>query len=358
MVILHILEPFASGVATAVSAIICELSDFEHIVIHGCRNWTENTENVKKRFPANVSFIEWKYVDRNINLIKDWKALKELKTILKAYIHKKIPFVVHLHSSKAGFLGRYACCLLGIKTVIYTPHGGAFLRTDISLLKRKFFYFLEWLGSCFGGMVVGCGPSEGMLYKKMKKNTTYVSNGVAPKKENNTTDRNLITFVGIASQQKAPDFWNVVTSVSAEFAKDKGFSFTWVGDGPKANELTCKHINLTGWASAKEVEELLEKTSIYFSTSAWEGLPFGVLEAMNCGCALLLRDVPGHRELVIPGENGWLFKTEKEAEEYLNMMVKDRSLLSAMGKRSLEIIQQQYTLEQMGNGYKQIYSSF
>ena len=49
---------------------------------------------------------------------------------------------------------------------------------------------------------------------------------------------------------------------------------------------------------------------------------------------------------------------QKEAEDRLIMMLKDRSILTAMGKRNREIIEQNYTLEQMGAGYKQIYLSF
>jgi glycosyltransferase involved in cell wall biosynthesis len=104
------------------------------------------------------------------------------------------------------------------------------------------------------------------------------------------------------------------------------------------------------------VEALLKKTAVYLSCSAWEGLPYGVLEAMNASCALLLRNVPGNRELVIPGENGWLFDSRQEAAERLLAMLKDRTLLASMGKRSREILEQGYTQKHMGEGYRKIYA--
>jgi len=365
--ILHVLEPFATGVTTAVISITRELSDFEHIVIHGSRNWTESTEKMKQRFPAGVSFVEWKHAAREISLSGDWKALKELKAILKPYAvrskRESLPIVVHLHSSKAGFLGRLACCLLGIKAVIYTPHCGAFLRTDISSLKRNLYYFFEWLGSGFGGRVVGCGPSEGEVYRKLGKNTVYVSNGVEIKKEQVTWDkkknkREFISFTGLASFQKDPSMWANIAAASTGLVREAGFSFYWIGDGPEAMILKQDYINLTGWKSAEEVEGLLEKTAIYFSAAAWEGLPYGILEAMSSGCALLLRNVSGHRELVIPGENGQLFSTVEEAVELLKSMLKDRNRLEVMGKRSREIAERNYSLKQMGEGYRRIYSSY
>ena len=355
------MEPFASGITTAVSSIIKELPEFTHIVIYGLRNCIDNIETTKQRFPAGVSFIEWKNANREINLAKDWKAYKELKAILKPYSpeKQKNKIVVHLHSSKAGFIGRFACRRLGIKSVIYTPHCGAFLRKDINFIKKILYLFFEWVGGCFGGRVVGCGPSEGELYKKLGRNTTYVSNGVAPKAlKEKKADRNLVSFTGIAWHQKDPIFWNSVASACANSAKDNGFSFFWIGSGPWKGELEKEYVTVTGWKTKEEVEELLLKTAVYFSSSAWEGLPYGVLEAMNLGCALLLRNVPGNRELVIPGENGWLFDTQEEAENLLKTMLKDKILLEKMGKFSREIINQKYSLKQMGDGYRKIYLSY
>jgi glycosyltransferase involved in cell wall biosynthesis len=202
---------------------------------------------------------------------------------------------------------------------------------------------------------VGCGPSEGELYKKLGKNTGFVSNGVAPRETIKTENRGLVSFTGIASPQKDPALWSRV--VCAASAVEAGFSFYWIGDGPEAGNLKQDRIVLTGWKTQGEVEELLEKTAVYFSASAWEGLPYGVLEAMNSGCALLLRNVPGNRDLVIPGENGWLFDTEEEAAERLKAMLKDKDLLTVMGKRSLEIVKQSYSLKQMGEGYRKVYKA-
>jgi len=372
VIVLHVLEPFASGVTTAVASIAGELPDYRHIVVHGSRNWVESAEEVKKRFPPGVQFIEWKSAAREISVGGDWKALRELIAILKNNVPRKgkpgrprralaeqstesEAAVVHLHSSKAGFLGRLACRILGIKAVIYTPHCGAFLRKDIGVLKRKIYRLFEWLGGCFGGRVVGCGPSEGALYKKLGKNTTYVGNGVALKEKRGEQLRNLVSFTGIASFQKDPALWNAVACACAGTAKKQGFSFCWVGGGPLEGELNRESVTVTGWRSKEEVDALLEKTAVYFSASAWEGLPYGVLEAMNSGCALLLRNVPGNRELVVDGENGRLFDTEEEAIKNLIGMMEDKKALAAMGAKSREIIEQHYTLAQMGEGYRQVY---
>ena len=362
MIILHALEPFATGTTTAVMAITKELSDFTHIVIHGARNQTGSTDKIKNDFPDEVKFIEWKYAGRELNPVKDWKAFCSLYGILKSFKKQfrksNDPFVVHLHSSKAGFIGRFVCLVLGIKAVVYTPHCGAFLRTDISPFKRNLYRVLEWLGGLFGGRVVGCGPSEGELYKKLGRNTTFVSNGVAYKDiEISEKDRKLISFTGIASLQKDPATWSAIASACAKTAAEKGFTFCWIGNGPEAGELKRDFIDFTGWISPNEVEKLHERTAVFLSASAWEGLPYGVLEAMSSGCALLLRNIPGHRDLVIPGENGWLFNTYEEAVKLLTEMVKNRACLAEMGRKNIEIVREKFSLKQMGEGYRKIYTS-
>jgi glycosyltransferase involved in cell wall biosynthesis len=363
MTILHVLEPFASGVVTAVTGIVKELSNERHIVVHGARNQVDSIERVKSRFPPGVEFVEWKSAVREIRLSSDFKALMELIVIFKSYRNSlDDETVIHLHSSKAGFLGRLAARFLGIKAVIYTPHCGAFLRKDISPFKRKLYLGFEWIGGRFGGRVAGCGPSEGEAYKNLGKNTTFVSNGVAPRQAgsgsdsgNETFRRNLVSFSGIASLQKDPALWNAVASACAGSAGRRGFSFCWIGEGPLSGALDRNISAVTGWKSPGEVERLLDTTLVYLSTSAWEGLPYGVLEAMNASCALLLRNVPGNRDLVVSGLNGFLFDTGEEAASLLEGMLADVEKTRVMGKKSFEILEKNFSLRAMGEGFRKVY---
>jgi glycosyltransferase involved in cell wall biosynthesis len=336
-------------------------------------------EKVKARFPKEVEFIEWKNAAREISLAGDWKALGELISILKAAMPKKKGrrspagkgdgtvspdvAVVHLHSSKAGFLGRVAARLLGVKAVVYTPHCGAFLRTDVGGLTRGLYMFFERLGGLFGGRLVGCGPSEAELYRRlgfMYKNAVYVSNGVVPRLDRDPPPhqrppRRLISFAGIASFQKDPALWNAIAAACAAEAKARGFEFYWIGDGPEKDRIDRTAVRLTGWKSPEEVADLLEKTAVYLSCSAWEGLPYGVLEAMNGSCALLLRDVSGNRDLVVPGENGWLFSSLEEACRRLREMLAEPDKTAELGKKSRSILEKDFSQKAMGEGYRRVY---
>ncbi|MDR2102962.1 MAG: glycosyltransferase [Treponema sp.] len=351
MTVVHVLEPFSSGVTTAVINITKQLPAIRHVVVHGCRMWVDAMENVKAKFPEGVSFIKWSRAGREINLIRDAQALWELIRLLKPY--KAPETVIHLHSSKAGFLGRAACKALGISAVLYTPHCGAFIRTDVPPLRRKFFRLLERVGGWFGGTVVGCGESEAALYRQLGKPVLWVPNGVEITSAGKDPAPSLISFAGIAGIQKNPALFNRI----ALFFQDEALPFYWIGGGPLQGALTAQNITLTGWVDKAEVDAYLYKTLIYLSTSSWEGLPFGVLEAMNASCALLLSDVPGNRDLVIPGKNGYLFHDEDEAAGLIKKMLDHRQETLDMGRKSRELAESRYSAEKMGREYGKIYAA-
>ncbi len=82
-----------------------------------------------------------------------------------------------------------------------------------------------------------------------------------------------------------------------------------IGDGVlrcSAEDLTRRlrwdeHVRFTGVIGRERVFDVLGATDVFLSTSRGEGLPIAVLEAMACGCALVLSDIPAHRELVEGG---------------------------------------------------------
>ena len=77
----------------------------------------------------NVSFIRLKMA-RGLNPVTDIRSVFQLKKI----IQKEKAGCVHLHSAKAGFVGRIACSLAKQKS-LYTPHALSYL--SFTGVKRK-----------------------------------------------------------------------------------------------------------------------------------------------------------------------------------------------------------------------------
>ncbi len=93
------------------------------------------------------------------------------------------------------------------------------------------------------------------------------------------------------------------------------FDLVLAGDGemrPEVEEVIERHslggqVRITGWISGARVrEEILAARGLVLPSFA-EGLPVVIMEAMALRRTVLTTYVAGIPELVISGENGWLF---------------------------------------------------
>ena len=248
MRIVHVVEPFASGIATFVRSLVEELRDDEHIIVHGERNQVMSSREVKMDFPkSNVRFIRWRRAQREIRPVRDLAALLELYSILKQ-LHKETPIdALHLHSSKSGFLGRLAAKLAGIRTVIYSPNGAPFLAGSpvVSFVYRQ----LEKFATFFGGLVVCCSLSECQAYRAIGIDALYINNGVtvrrARKKPAHPGRKFRVVTCGRVVEQKNPVLFN---NIATYFEGLEDFEFIWIGGGPDRQNLPSGRSHLAGWS--------------------------------------------------------------------------------------------------------------
>lgn len=353
MKIVHVVECFAGGVFSFLSNLTNELDKEEYIVIYGI-NRDNTPSDFREKFPPNTKFIPWKSASRSLNPLTDLKALWELYIILKKIDDIDI---IHLHSSKAGFLGRIVSFLLGKSSrTIYTPHAISFLRLDVSPKKRKIFIWMERFASFFGGKIVACSQSEKEAIEEQGiKNVTFINNGIKPlqiEKEENTSNKITIISVGRLSIQKNPKLFN---DIASEFKDNPNIQFIWCGDGELKSELSSQNIKCTGWIERKELESYLANADIYLSTSLWEGLPLSVLEAMSIGLPVILSNCVGNRDLV---ENkDFLYKDKQKAVKIINYYMKNKRLLAEQSLKSKEIFNKNFKLGNMADLYYQLYRS-
>ncbi|MEZ8062829.1 MULTISPECIES: glycosyltransferase family 4 protein [Vibrio] len=85
-----------------------------------------------------------------------------------------------------------------------------------------------------------------------------------------------------------------------------------------------------------DVRPFIENCSIYVLPSYHEGMPRTVLEAMAMGRPILTTDVPGCRETVVDGENGWLVpKADAKAlADKMIWFIENQEQWSVMGEKS------------------------
>ncbi|MDW1889929.1 glycosyltransferase family 4 protein [Vibrio sp. 1733] len=88
--------------------------------------------------------------------------------------------------------------------------------------------------------------------------------------------------------------------------------------------------------ATNDVRPFIENCSIYVLPSYHEGMPRTVLEAMAMGRPILTTDVPGCRETVVNGENGWLVEKANvdQLAERMIWFIENQDLWQEMGKSS------------------------
>jgi len=358
MTIVHVVEPFAAGVSVFVKYLTETMPDDQHIIVHGERKQVMSAAKVKKTFSSpRVRFIKWHSAQRSIHPIKDFLALAELYKILKRLRNKDLIDSVHLHSSKSGLLGRIACRMLGIKNVFYTPNGAPFL-SGKSAFTKYFYRQIEKLGNRLGGKVICCSSSELNAYLGLGIEATYISNGITvDEKIPSTTTRKgkfKIVTTGRIIDQKNPDLFNAIAQYFEEF---KQFEFIWAGDGEKRQILTAKNVTVTGWLGQREIKKLVTDCDIYLSTALYEGLSFGVLEALTLHKPVLLSHCIGNMDVVKNGINGDLFRTETEAIMKILQYHNNRDMLHVMGEFSKSICETEFNVKHNFSSYRELYAN-
>lgn len=344
--VVHIVEALAGGVNTYFKDLSWFFDneqaqhDIHTTIVYSSNRKEVDPAQIKAAFSNTVVLQEVSMV-REFKLIADYKAVVELIKFLRI----TNPDIVHLHSSKAGVLGRIACVFLSKKIkVFYSPHGYSFLRTDISPIKKKLYKGIEIaFQKLFKSTTIACGDTEYEIAKKIGP-SYLVRNGIniARIQQHKTEQINATLTIGIVGRITAarnPVFFNSIA------LQNPLFNFVWIGDGELNNCLTATNISITGWfLDQKEALKELNKIDVYMQTSLWEGLPVAVLEAMAMQKPVLATNVIGNKDAVVPDETGYLFETIAEANHFLEIL-QDKKTRKILGENGLNRCQELFNNE-------------
>ena len=126
-------------------------------------------------------------------------------------------------------------------------------------------------------------------------------------------ENNQFVCVGRLCEQKGQLL--LIEAVRLLIQKGVDIKLVLAGDGEMRPEVESQldkyemqdHVRITGWISSDQVrDEILSSRALVLPSFA-EGLPVVIMEAMALHRPVLSTYVAGIPELVIPGENGWLF---------------------------------------------------
>ncbi|MBN2677082.1 MAG: glycosyltransferase [Anaerolineaceae bacterium] len=109
---------------------------------------------------------------------------------------------------------------------------------------------------------------------------------------------------------------DVITESFIHLARnDKRLQLIMLGDGSQRQKIIqkislagmAKRVRFVGTVPEFEMPSYFHACDLYISASHSDGSSVSLLQAMACGLPPLVSDIPGNREWVSAGENGWLF---------------------------------------------------
>ena len=138
-----------------------------------------------------------------------------------------------------------------------------------------------------------------------------------------------------------------------------------VGDGEEFATLfrMTKELNLQKYiiftGKQENIHNIYPLMDTYVQSSLYEGFSNTILEAMASGRPIVSSDVGGNPDLVIHGENGYLFESNNSDEfiTYILRLYENAELRHHFAHKSRQLVEEKWTIDVMVNNYETMYSA-
>ena len=333
------------GAQTVVVQLANRLSEEHEIVLVAGEGDGKMWEMVSPR----VTCVRSRYLQRALSPMQDLRAAVELRRIYRK--HK--PDIVHLHSSKAGTLGRL---VFPRKRVVYTVHGF----DSIRLAFRKFMPVERLLQRACSAIVgVSAYDEKNLLSEGITRNVAIVRNGIykpdcGAVEELDLFSRYSKSVLCIARMQppKDPKLFIETARLLPQYG------FIWIGNQESVEHLGDIPANCHFLGNMVNAGAYCAQADLFMLPSNYEGLPMVIIEAMSSGIPVVASDVGGVSEIVRNGINGYTLPNRAELfAEKIEEILSNDDLYKRMSKSALEIFQQELTVDRMVEGYMSVYNT-
>ncbi len=285
---------------------------------------------------------------------------------LRYIVRKFAPDVIHNIALKPVVVGTLGERLAGHKRIVNAPVGMGYLFSSqdrrATMLRPIFLFILRRFLNPSGSQVIieNSDDYSSLIDQKMVRSdslTLIKGAGV---------DTKLFAFVPEPARP-------LVVTVVARMLRDKGISefveaaalirksrpdtiFQLIGMPDEGNPTSFSLEQLDDWVRSGVVEwlghqnniaEHLTKSHIICLPSYREGLPKSLIEALASGRPVVTTDVPGCREVVSHGINGFLVQPRDShaLAEALMTLISDKSLRERMGRLGRERAEKEFSSE-------------
>ena len=286
--ILHVTDCMNAGTKEAILSIVASNSTATHFLLWGSRKDAPG--------PNDSDFT--KFMGGN----REWLGLGVIgkARALSRYTETVNPDIVHLHSSRAGIIGR---SFLWRRELYYTSHGFGFQRNDIGPIRQHLLLSIEKILSRRKFTYVAIWPVELELARN-KLRIRQVK--FAPLREllqivfeyetlsqAKTANGKGVSIIGRVTPAKDPKF---AIEVQKHLLSLCGSRIQWIGafgQTKKDSDNPFRHsqIVVIPWLPRRELNAIIAQSSVILITSSWEAGPLVFFEALARKIPIVARPI-------------------------------------------------------------------
>ncbi|MFO0817184.1 MAG: glycosyltransferase [Pirellulales bacterium] len=294
---------------------------------------------------------------------KRWKVDPAAFLRLQSYLRKLQPDIVHTWLFAANSYGRVAARRVGVPVIV----GG---ERCVDPWKRWHELAIDRRLARSSQRIVTNSSGVRDFYERRglpADKFTVIPNGIEPRAVTTPrrsraellaeldlpADARLIGAVGrLWPQKRYQDLIWATELLSWACPQSR---FVIVGDGPQRWRLEryARQVkidqNVRFLGERDDVEELLPHFDCFWLASGYEGQSNALMEAMLAGLPVVVSDIPGNRDLVIPGESGFIVSVGDSGEfaRKARVLLDDSELARKTGQAARQRMLSEFSVEKM-----------
>jgi len=341
-----ITETFTTGVGRHVADLMGALSARGHEVhlLYGDRRFDPALVRTVQSLPdVHVHALPMKRAPHPQDLRSLWTVWR--------YLRRHGPFdVLHGHSSKGGAYARLLGALLRVRC-LYTPHALVTLAPDLGRPARLVYGTVERLLAPLTDAIVCCSAAErthAVALGLGARRCVVVPHGIEPFDVAPLGVRGQIAlppdvllagFIGRLEPQKAPEL--LIEAIALLHARGVPVHVAIAGDG-RLRATLQQRLAATGaqasvtWLGAVDGRRLMTELDLLVMPSRYEGFPYVLLEALQCGVPVVATPVGGVAETLADGLCGAVVPHDDAGAlaDAIEQLVRDPARRAAMAAQA------------------------
>ncbi|MGB2698551.1 MAG: glycosyltransferase [Candidatus Zixiibacteriota bacterium] len=251
-----------------------------------------------------------------VNALKFILAVPQVKYILKEIA----PHMLNAHFASAyGFTG----ALTGFRPLVVSCWGSDVLispkKSFLHKLRVKHALSKADLLTSDGQDMADAIEKLGVIKKKIVISPMGVDQSLLEKCKGKRPSQETFTILSARKLEPLYNLKTLVLAASEVVKKFKGkVKFIIIGEGSQKQNLLGlsqklglnEYVEFKDFLPREEFLNLFQQAHLYLSTSLSDSTSVALLEAMASGIIPVVTDIPGNREWIMDGKNGFLFSPE------------------------------------------------